>query len=286
MPLWSMILPVKNKDELLVINILAILLIPIITFLPSNVLHIILGLPAMLFFPGYTLLSALFPKKDTFKTIDRVALSIGMSFVVVSLIGLILNLTALGVRVYPVLIATILFIIAASVTASFKRYKLSPEERFGVSFGSNLTKWRGTSVLNKVLYIVLILAISSSIGAVSYAVTTSDVGEEFTQFYILDLEGKSEHYPKEVAVGEEVRVIVGIVNQERMDMSYRLEVPADGITYKKIEPVALAYKEKWEREIIFTLTEAGKGQEVLFLLYKYGEGEPYLWLRLSIDVRE
>jgi len=82
---------IRLQNELLLVNILAILLITIIAFFPSNVLRIILGLPFMLFFPGYTLIAALFPKRNALDSIERVALSFGLSIAVVSLVGLILN---------------------------------------------------------------------------------------------------------------------------------------------------------------------------------------------------
>jgi uncharacterized membrane protein len=45
----------------------------------------------VLFFPGYTLISALFPRKDSLSGVERLALSFGLSIAVVPLIGLILN---------------------------------------------------------------------------------------------------------------------------------------------------------------------------------------------------
>ncbi len=42
-------------------------------------------------------------------------------------------------------------------------------------------------------------------------------GERFTEFYILGLEGKADNYPDELTVGEEGRVILGIVNHEHED---------------------------------------------------------------------
>ncbi len=70
------------------------MLVAIIILFPSNILRIILGLPFLLFFPGYTLVAALFTRKEGMGSIERVALSFGLSIAVVPLIGLILNYTA------------------------------------------------------------------------------------------------------------------------------------------------------------------------------------------------
>jgi uncharacterized membrane protein len=48
----------------------------------------------------------------------------------------------------------------------------------------------------------------------------------------------------------------------------------------------LADKEKWEKQVSFTPTSVGENQKVEFLLYKGGQVEPYLSLRLLIDVKQ
>lgn len=87
---------IRVKDELIPLNLLVIVLVAIIILFPSNVLRIILGLPFLLFFPGYTLVAALFTRKEGMGSIERVVLSFGLSIAVVPLVGLILNYTALG----------------------------------------------------------------------------------------------------------------------------------------------------------------------------------------------
>ena len=82
---------IRVKDELIPLNLLVIVLVAVIILFPSNVLRIILGLPFLLFFPGYTLIAALFIKREGMGSIERVALSFGLSIAVVPLIGLILN---------------------------------------------------------------------------------------------------------------------------------------------------------------------------------------------------
>ena len=94
---------IRVKNELIPLNLLVIALVAIIILFPSNILRIILGLPFLLFFPGYTLVAALFTKKEGMGSIERVALSFGLSIAVVPLIGLILNYTPWGIRTEPVL---------------------------------------------------------------------------------------------------------------------------------------------------------------------------------------
>lgn len=55
---------IKLFNWLLVIDILTIFLILAITFVPSNPVRIVLGLPFLLFFPGYALIEALFVRRN------------------------------------------------------------------------------------------------------------------------------------------------------------------------------------------------------------------------------
>ncbi len=68
----SALMFVKAKDELFIIDILTILLIVIVVVLPSDILHVILGLPVALLFPGYALLAA---QPETSRARDTPAIS-------------------------------------------------------------------------------------------------------------------------------------------------------------------------------------------------------------------
>jgi len=278
---------IRIRDELILLNILAILLILIIVFFPSSILRLILGLPFVLFFPGYTLTAALFPKGNVIGSIERVALGFGLSIVVFPLLGLILNYTPWGIRLYPMLISVATFILATSVIAWYRRYKLAKEERFAISFNLSLPVWRGRGVTDKVLSIVLILAILGAIGTMGYALIMPKVGENLTEFYILDIESKAANYPRQLAMGQEGKVIVGIANSEHKTVSYRLEVRINGLKNNEVGPIVLEHEEKWESEISFVPQVAGEKQKVEFLLYKNGGGQPCLEpLRLWVDVTE
>jgi len=61
----------------------------------------VLGAIFVLFLPGYSLIKALFPEKEL-DSIERAALSLGMSIALVPITGLILNYTPWGIRATPV----------------------------------------------------------------------------------------------------------------------------------------------------------------------------------------
>jgi uncharacterized membrane protein len=283
-----------NLDkDLWLIGILTILLAVVIAFLPSSTIaRIILGLPFLLFFPGYTLMAALFPKKDSLGGVERVALSFGLSIAAVPLIGLILNFTPWGIRLTPILISLAVFIIAVSGVAWYRREKLAPEERFRVSFNVRLPlfqDWQKQSLADNVLSLVLAVVIAVAIGTLGYVVATPKVGEKFTEFYILGPNGQAKNYPTELKVGEEGKVILGIVNHEQEEVSYKVELWIDGEQAKlRIDgedryeiDVELENEGKWEQVVGFVPQKAGR-QKVEFVLYKEGEPyfkePPYLWV--------
>ena len=117
-------------SELLLLNILGVLFIIVITFVSSSVLRIILGLPLVLLFPGYALAAALLPKRNALKGIERIVLSLGLSIVVVVIIGLILDYAPWGIRLYPIVIALSIFILATSIVAWYQRRRLAEVDKF------------------------------------------------------------------------------------------------------------------------------------------------------------
>lgn len=145
----------------------------------------------------------------------------------------------------------------------------------------------GRIAWGKVLSIILIGAILGALGTLVYVITTPKVSEKFTEFYILGLGGKATDYPAEITVGEEGRVIIGIVNHEHEAVSYRVEVKINGVSNNDVGPVVLDDEGKWEEIVGFTPDAAEYGQKVEFLLYKDAEPEPYCNpLRLWVDVVE
>jgi len=124
-------------------------------------------------------------------------------------------------------------------------------------------------------------------GILGYVLTTpQEMGERFTEFYLLGPEGKASDYVTELQIGNEGRVIVGIVNREYQKVSYRVEIAIDGARDKEIGPIVLEHGEKWEGEASFAPTKIGDNQKVQFSLYEEGKSFFKEELHLWIDVKE
>ncbi|AGL01019.1 DUF1616 domain-containing protein [Desulfoscipio gibsoniae] len=277
---------IEIKNEFSFILFLYVALAVFIVFDVSGIVRVALGLPFVLFFPGYTLIAALFPARDDIDDIERVALSFGLSIAIVPLLGLILNYTPWGIRLYPVLLTLLVFTILLSVITVHRRNKLSSEKRFMVTLNLETIKWGSLSRLDKILSVVLVGTIIFAVGSLYYVATTPKVGEKFTEFYILGSGGKAEGYPRDMNAGEEKEVILGIVNHENCPITYTAEVRMNGYLKKRLGPFDLNNEEIREESVSFSANRPQENMKVEFLLFINGESDPYRSLHLWVDVYE
>lgn len=263
-----------NRKILAAIVATTLLLFPPLA-LSTGPLRIGFGSLLVIFLPGYTLLSALFPKRDDLSGTERLVLSFGVSIAVVPLIGLILNYTPWGIRPHPILISITLFIVATSAVGWYRQQKLTAADRFGITLGTTFANWRGMSKLYTSLSIFLVVAIVAALGLLSHAVAVPKQDEGFTEFYILGAEGKAEDYPKQVLLGQASYIVIGVVNHEHQPASYRVRITIDGIEDSEVDIGTLAHEEKREESVSFIPQAPGEKQRVDLYLYKNGEDEPY-----------
>ena len=123
----------------------------------------------------------------------------------------------------------------------------------------------------------------------AYAIAAPKAGQSFTEFYILGLSGKAGEtagYPRKLGVGEEGKLIAGIVNNEFQTARYQIEVRIDGVKNNEVDGIRLEDGEKWEHQVSSMPGAAGI-QKVEFLLYKNGELDPGLIpLRLWVEATQ
>ena len=109
------------RHDLVFLNVLVALAIITITLFPTSIVRMALGTAYVLFLPGYAAMAALVPGNDRLATIERVALSIGLSIAIVPLVALALNFTPWGIRLMPVVWSVALLILLSSAVAWIRR---------------------------------------------------------------------------------------------------------------------------------------------------------------------
>jgi uncharacterized membrane protein len=217
----------KSSWDLMVIIILSGLLIISTLLIPDLWLRVIIGLPFLLFFPGYAFIAFLFPEKKSLGIIERLALSFGLSIAITPLIGFGLNYMIFGIRLEPILFSVTLFNVALSLAAYWRRDKV--QESYlpfdpKILYGSLMSNYRKERGLDKVLTIILVISILSSIVVLAYVGTVPREGEKFTEFYILGPYGKASDYPHNLTIGQNASLIVGIANHEYRQVHYFVQL--------------------------------------------------------------
>lgn len=263
-------------------NLMVLVLIIVIACLPYEPLRIALGLPFALFFPGYSLMLALFPGKDKIGNTERIALSFGLSIAVVPLIGLILNYTPSGITVESSLYSIAGFILIMSLAAYPRLKGLDETERFGIDFIIEGLETGGKWGI--AITAILVISIVAASGTLNYVFNIPDAGDSYTEFYILGSEVTNGEYPTDLSIGEEAWTILGIVNHEQETVDYRIEIVINGDKYSEVNTLTLDDEETWEGTITFLMYETGSSQKVEFFLYKNNRVEFYLSTQLLVNV--
>lgn len=211
--------------DLVLLLIGSIIVIPVSLLDAPEPLRIILGLPFILFIPGYVLVFALFPAKKTdhgIDTLERLVLSFGLSIAVVPLIGLLLNYTPWGIRLEPILASLLVFILGIGLLGIYRWRKTNPEQRFNIQL--NLTIPKQQNRVDQALTIILVIAIIVVIVSLIYVIAMPKTGETFTEFYLLGPTSMAEGYPRDLALQQNATVIIGVVNREHRLVNYTIEV--------------------------------------------------------------
>ncbi|WP_458205209.1 DUF1616 domain-containing protein [Haladaptatus sp. NG-SE-30] len=268
-----------------------------------------LGLPFVLFTPGYALVSLLFPgagppspsgwsspvqlRRDGITPGERAALSFGVSLALLPLLALSLAVVSVSFEPLPVLVAVFGLTFVLSVMAAIRRGRVPPNDRFSVSIRGSGSRLRallydGETRADIVLNVVLALSVVVALSTVGYAVVAPQNGEQFSQLSLLTRtdDGKfvTEGYPESFEPGEQKPVYVSIANHEGESVEYTVVVELQRVEQRsggsvriveEVERARFSHRvaagKSWRTRYDIGPTMAGEDLRVVFLLY---EGEP------------
>lgn len=203
----------------------SIILVPITLTDMEGTIRIVLGLPFLLFIPGYLLSFALFPLRKTktgIDTVERIALSFALSLAIVPIIGLGLNYTPVGLQLVPILLSLLVFIFGIGGIVLYLWIRTTPEERIITTLNVSLPKLEKN--LDSVLTIILAASIIIAPVSLTYVILSPRTEKTFTEFYILSPNGTAEDYQRDLAIGENTSVIIGVANHEHETINYTIEI--------------------------------------------------------------
>jgi len=93
-------------------------------FYPWVYVRYVLGTIFVIWLPGYTFVKALFPEKEL-DSIERIALSIGISLALVPIVGLLLNYTPFGIRLTPITLSLLALTLTFATAAIIREHEAS-----------------------------------------------------------------------------------------------------------------------------------------------------------------
>lgn len=262
---------IKNFDLLSIF--LWIILTGIFIYSPkleNTFIRTILGIVMVIFIPGYILLTVLFPRRTDITNIERLSLGFGMSIVVISMLGTILDST-FSLSIKPIYGGITAFSISMIIITIYRRNKLTEEEKLTITIPKNILVTIG------VIFVVLI-------SGLTYYTFTPKEKEKFTEFFILDDKGRSDGYKTQLNVDIPASYIMGITNNEYITTDYVLKIALDKnvLTSKEIR---VRHNETWKGEVKIVPGKEGTNMKLEFWLFKGKDSiSPYRILYLWVNI--
>ncbi|MEY7850827.1 DUF1616 domain-containing protein [Natrarchaeobius sp. A-rgal3] len=230
--------------DLAVVSILAALSYVAVTSLSTGSLAaLFLAVPLALFFPGYALVSVLFPAAKRpaseapgvnanprgIDTAERLGLAFALSLTIVPLVVLALPFTEWGLETEPLAAALAVFSVGFAQLGAVRRLRTPESDRFTVSpVTSVLSIRREDDAVVTASSILLTVAIATVIGAliVGFLLPASAGGFTELGLYTETEDGElvAGDLPSEVEPGESVPLTISIENQEGERTAYTVVV--------------------------------------------------------------
>jgi uncharacterized membrane protein len=265
-------------------------LFPIDTYTPISwiilIVRLLLGLPFVLYIPGYLLQGLFFPQRADLDRIERIGLSLGLSVALITLLALLLNALPWGLSSPAILIGqggmTLLLILLTVIVRWFQPV----DQVYIPNINPHLNRWwssLGMSEQNMMVVMAGALFLASLTAA--WILLVPSKSQYMTEFYILGQEGLAEDYPREIIAGQTITITTGITNREGTISTYNILVKAGEQILGQAGPITLADQAAWEQPVKFIAPTAGDDQQIMFLLEREGQQSPYRSLQLWVNVK-
>ncbi|ELY85629.1 DUF1616 domain-containing protein [Natrialba taiwanensis] len=212
------------------------------------VARVAIGFPLLFLAPGYVTVSVLFPRDEppartervpligqtlTVTGTERAALSFGLSFALLPLLGLLIAATPLVYTVTSVVGTVCGFVLVGTALAAVRRARVAQSDRYQFSLARTIdalyTAVFGTSSpVHTAVNVVLVVSMLVALSSVGYALVAPQDGEQYTDMKLLTEDDSGElvtaDYQTTTEPGESMPMTISVENQENAEREYTVVV--------------------------------------------------------------
>jgi uncharacterized membrane protein len=247
------------------LELLLILGLTIVHFLLSSQgingpLRVVSGFIFLTILPGYVVLAFFYRTKlQNQRLLTHLVLSIPISLALISTLGLVVNVSSIGLET----IANTAWLSAFILVFAFLSYFRNPKAN---THGIEINQ------------IILVIGLLVTLFALNYSLSSGkdSSGENYLSFYMLSDEAFSENYPNWVKVGVPFEIVLGVEYRGASEQKFTL-TSSDGSEIN----LSLAPGDAWTKLTEITVKDLGS-QEVTWRLYHAGQFAPQREVRLWV----
>jgi uncharacterized membrane protein len=280
---------------------------------PGHPINWLLATFSIFFFPGYVITAIIFPRNDLpisrafsssskgmkmrISFLERFAISVVISLIVLSLIGTALAMSNL-LDWRTVTTEILLLTFACSAIAYHVRSKIPPDEQLKLVIEVSLPRMKFTKG-EKVILIFIILAFATALAVAIIGPGYSPYEGRDAIMELKGVEGDLNELPSSVRVGDVSALIVAITNKMNTEMSYNLTIGIGDLSsitsYDKIDwnnattlQSGIAYCDEFVlsadqcQKNTFTFSIDTPGEYKIIFRLMYGEKVQELWLWVTV----
>jgi uncharacterized membrane protein len=246
--------------------------------------RVVLGGMYVLFAPGYALQAALFPRREHLGSLDRLALSFGLSVAIMPVLGLALDGPPGGIFLWQSFTFLTALTIICGLVAMYRRSRLSTDEDNVNDTELNLGEWwKSQSVPGQLLFSLIPVSVIIGLVLVLYILFVPIPEKQFTEFYIRSASDVAANYPLEVKAGQPFTIKVGVVNHEGKDSTYSIQSEMHEHILAATAPFTLVDGQSVSLDVALSSSTPGDRQlmEILLLRDNRVYRRLYLWLNVE-----
>lgn len=265
----------------------------------------VIGLPLVLFVPGYVLLAILFPRRADAgggptravpesvtgrrePTLgERLGLSVAASLALVAVVALAVTAFTTEIGVRAVTWSLVGASLAGTAAAVARRLAVPEADRFRMPWRAATHAWRATTPSGRVdaiVTVVLVVGVLGAASAMAYSVAAPDRGAAYTDFAVLAENESGElvagGYPTTFGPGESHRLTAQVANHEGGTVEYTVVVEVQRVRPGGDDQVVVEQREvlrrvrtveagaTWQPSHVVDPTLTGEDLRLAYYLYR------------------